>query len=66
MTDAKAKELIEKSIKFQKDRLDVKAKFFAEFCKVRPVTRAAQLMQVDHQMQLLLDLQIAGELPLVE
>jgi hypothetical protein len=66
MTDAKAKEIIEKSIKFQKDRLDVKAKFFTEFCKVLPVTKAARLTQVENQIQLLLDLQIAGELPLVE
>lgn len=66
LTDAKAKELIERSIKFQKDRLDVKSKFFKEFCKVLPVTKAARLMQVDQQIHLLLDLQIAAELPLAE
>jgi hypothetical protein len=66
LTDAKAKELMDKSIQFQKDRLDAKAKLFAELCKVLPVIKAMRLMQVENQMQLLLDLQISAELPLAD
>jgi len=66
MTDDKAKEIIEKAIKFQEARLELRKNFFKKFCKVLPVTKAARLMQVDNQIQLLIDLQISAELPLVE
>lgn len=66
MTDVKAQELTEKSLKFQQDRLKIKEKYFKKFAKVMPVPMAAKFMQLDNQMQLLIDMQIASELPLVK
>jgi hypothetical protein len=66
MTDAKAKELIDRSIKNQENRLKLRKKYFKEFLKVLPAIKAARFAQVDNQLNLLLDLQIASELPLVE
>jgi hypothetical protein len=66
MTDAKAKELVDKTFKFQEQRLSVKKKYFNEFSKVLSPTTAAKFMQLDNQMQLLIDLQIATELPLAK
>jgi len=66
MTDAKAKELIDRSIKNQENRLKLRKKYFKEFLKVLPAIKAARFAQVDNQISLLLDLQIAAELPLVE
>ncbi|MGH7493972.1 MAG: hypothetical protein ACREOO_16465 [bacterium] len=66
MTDPKAKELAEKAFKFQEDRLKLRKKYFNELSKALSPTMAAKFAQVDNQIQLLIDMQIASELPLVE
>lgn len=66
MTDEKAKELIDSSIKLQEKRLDLQKKYFKKFQKVLPTIKAAKLMQLENQINLLIDLQIASELPLVK
>jgi hypothetical protein len=65
MTDEKAKELMERSLKNQEDVAKLKKKYFKEFQKVLPAIKAARFMQVDRQISLLVDLQIAAEMPLV-
>ncbi len=66
MTDVKAKELTEKSFKFQEDRLKLRKKYFNEISKALSPALAAKFTQVENQMQLLVDMQIASELPLLE
>ena len=66
MTDAKAKELTEKAFKFQEDRLKLRKKYFNQVSKALSPVMAAKFAQVDNQIQLLIDMQIASELPLVE
>jgi hypothetical protein len=66
MTDEKAKELMDRSIKLEEKRLKLRKKFYKEFQKVLPAIKATRFIQVDNQMSLLLNLQIASELPLVE
>ncbi|MGH7493980.1 MAG: hypothetical protein ACREOO_16505 [bacterium] len=66
MTDAKAKELAEKAFKYQEDRLKLRKKYFNELSKALSPTLAAKFAQVDNQIQLLIDMQIASELPLIE
>ncbi len=66
MTDVKAKELIDRSMKNQENRLKLRKKYFKEFLKVLPAIKAARFAQVENQISLLLDLQIAAELPLIE
>ena len=66
MTDAKAKELAEKTFKYQEDRLKLRKKYFKEVSKALSPTLAAKFAQVDNQIQLLIDTQIASELPLIE
>ena len=65
MTDEKALEIIAKSSEFQDKRMDLRKKYFQEFLEVLPATKAARFMQLDHQISLLIDLQIAAELPLI-
>jgi hypothetical protein len=66
MTNEKAKELMDRSIKNNENVLKLKKKFFKEFQKVLPAIKAARFMQVENQIGLLVDLQIASELPLIE
>lgn len=66
MVDAKAKELMDKAFKFQEDRLKLRKKYFKEFSKIISPTKAAKWAQLENQIGLLIDLQIASELPLAE
>lgn len=66
MTDAKAKELMERAFKFQEDRLKLRKKYFNEISKALSPSLAAKFMQVENQIHLVIDMQIASELPLVE
>jgi hypothetical protein len=65
MTNEKAKELMDRSIKNQESVLKLRKKYFKEFQKILPVIKAARFMQVENQIGLLINLQIASELPLV-
>ncbi len=66
MVDAKAKELMDKSFKFREERLKLQKKYFQEFSKILSPTKAAKWAQLENQITLLIDLQIASELPLAE
>ena len=65
MTNEKAKELMDRSIKYRENVLKLRKKYFKEFQKVLPAIKAARFIQVENQIGLLIDLQIASELPLV-
>lgn len=64
MTDADAKAIIEQSIDFESRRTDVKKKYAQEFQKagLSPLA-VAKFLQLEHRLDLLVDLKIASELP---
>ncbi len=66
MTPAKAKALAEKSFALQQQKTDLKRKFFAEFEKALPANRVAKFFQVDNRLDLLIDLQVAAQVPLMD
>lgn len=66
MTDAKADALIKKSIEYQKQRTDLLVKCYEKLSKAVGPTVAARFLQVEHQLLLIIDLQIASNLPLME
>jgi hypothetical protein len=66
MTNEKAKELMNGTIKYREDELKLRKKYFKEFDKILPTIKAARFMQLENQIDLLINLQIASELPLVE
>jgi small-conductance mechanosensitive channel len=63
MTDADAKELAEKQFSFDSQRTDLRRKYFKEFNKELPATTVAKFFQLEHRLDLLMDLKIASELP---
>ena len=65
MTDEKAKELTQKWFKTEEQRLQLKKKYFEEIEKVLPPRTAARFIQVENRLNMLLDLQLAAETPLV-
>jgi hypothetical protein len=63
MTDKKAKELIEESFKIQEKYLGIEKKYFRKMSNALDPITAAKFMQVNHEMKLMVDLQISSGLP---
>jgi hypothetical protein len=66
MTDAKADELIRRSLDYQKQRGELLAKYYQVMKQSVGAITAARFLQVEHQLLLIIDLQIASSLPIVQ
>ncbi len=66
LTNEKAKELARKVFALEKRRTKLKKKYFKKFEKALSAIIAAKFIQVESQINLLIDLQIASELPLIK
>jgi hypothetical protein len=65
MTDAKADELIQKALAFQKERSELLAKTYEVVKQSLGAITAARFVQIEHQLLLIIDLQIISRLPVV-
>ncbi len=64
MTDADAKSMIDQSLDFESRRIDVKKKYAKEFQKAGLSSlTVARFLQLEHRLDLLVDLKIASDLP---
>ena len=64
MTDADAKAMIEQGLDFESRRTDIKKKYVKEFQKAGLSSlTVAKFLQLEHRLDLLVDLKIASELP---
>jgi hypothetical protein len=66
MTDEKADELIETAFDYQEERLKLEKDLYNKVKDKLGAAKAAKLIQIEHQMLLLIDLKINSELPLIE
>jgi hypothetical protein len=66
MTDEKAEELIRGVFKLEGKRTKLKKKYFRKFDRVLPAKTVAKFFQLENQILLLIDLQIASNLPLIK
>ena len=66
MTDEKAKDLIKEVFKMEANRTKLKKKYFRKFDRVLPAKTVAKFFQLENQILLLIDLQIASNLPLIK
>jgi hypothetical protein len=66
LTNEKAKEIAGKVFDLEKRRTKLKKKYFKKFEKALSAVIAAKFVQVENQINLLIDLQIASELPLIK
>ncbi len=64
--DKKAQKIAEKAFWLESRRTNLKRKFFPRFSKAVGARRAAQFFQLERQVNLLIELQIAAELPLLD
>ena len=65
MTDAKADELILNALAYQKQRSELLEKTYGRLKQAVGATTAARFVQVEHQLLMIIDLQIASSLPVV-
>jgi len=65
LTDSDAKEMSKKAFDFESRRVDLRRKYFDEFNKKLPATTVAKFFQLEHRLDLLMDVKLASELPLL-
>jgi len=66
MTDEKARTLTTKALDLQVARVNLLKKYYKNFEKVLGATDAARLVQVEHLVNSLMDIQVAASIPLIE
>jgi hypothetical protein len=63
MTNDDAKSLALKSFDLESRRTDLRKKYFVDFNKALPALTVAKFFQLEHRLDLLVDLKLASELP---
>jgi hypothetical protein len=66
LTDDKAKSLVNQALDLQSKRNDLLKKYYKNFDKVLGATDAAKLVQLEHLIMALVDVQVGANMPLVE
>ena len=66
MTDEKADQLAQQIMQLDEKRMALREKYYATMKKALSSTVAVRFFQVEHQLQLIVDLQIAANLPIIE
>lgn len=65
ISDAEAEDLTHRSLEFQRKRLDLLQKYYERVAKAFNPATAARFLQIEYQLLMLVDVQIASELPLI-
>ena len=66
MTDQKADKIIDQAFNYQKERLELKRNMYDKLKNKFNSSTAAKFIQLEHQIQLIVDLKINAELPLIK
>jgi hypothetical protein len=66
MSEDEAKKFVERSFGMEKERTALKEQYFKKMCKVLPARKVARFFQVEHQLDLLLELQVTANLPIID
>jgi hypothetical protein len=66
MSDEEAEGLVQEWFRLHNDRLKLRKKYFKRVAKEVSAVRAGQFVQVENLLGMLIDIQVAAELPLIE
>ena len=66
LTDAQADALMARMIKFNKSRNELTADYYPKFKKAIGPKQAAKFFQVDNRLTMLVDLQLANSVPIIQ
>ena len=65
MTDEKADELIKRALDYHRQRSELLGKYYERFKQELGAITAARFVQIENQLLMIIDLQIASSLPIV-
>jgi hypothetical protein len=65
-SDADAQRLMKKMLELNTKLAGVRKDYFRKFSAAVPAKRAAQFMQLDRQLELLVELQVSSQIPMIE
>jgi len=66
MTDEQATGLAKKSFDLEAKRTGLKRTYFKKFAEVIPAVKTARFFQIENQLNMVVDLQVAASLPLIQ
>lgn len=66
LNEQQARQLAEQALSLQEQRIALKRKYFEKVADAMSAVIAARFLQVDNQIDLLIDLKVATEMPLIE
>lgn len=66
MTDELAENLLNRSLKTEKETVEVKEDYWKKFKKILPTVKAVKFFQVDRRINMLIELQIMANVPVLE
>ena len=66
LTDSQADGLMDRMLKFDKSRSELRAQYYPKFKKAIGAKQAAKFSQVDNRLTLLVDLQIVDLIPIIQ
>jgi hypothetical protein len=66
MEDAQADGLMDRVLKFEKSRTELRGEYYPKFKKAIGAKQAAKFLQVDNRLNLLVDLQLANAIPIIQ
>ena len=66
LTDEKAKQMADDYFKLEEDRLKLKKNYFKKMEKELGANTAARFTQIENQIELLIDVQLASQMPLIK
>ena len=66
MDDATADGLIKRQLKFEQDRLKLQSDYYPKFKKAVGAKQAAKFLQIDNRLNMLVDLQLASSIPVLQ
>lgn len=65
ITDAKAEEMTQRLFQIESDTLNLQKQYYPKFQKALGAKRAAKFFQVDNRLSMMVNLQLASEIPLI-
>lgn len=66
LTDKEANALLEKRIAWEKDVLKVKSEYAKKMSKALPGKTVAKFFQIENKMDIIVEYELAGEIPLIK
>ena len=66
LSEDEAKKFVERSFSMEKERTALKEQYFKKLGKVLPAQKVARFFQVENQLNLLLELQVTANLPIID